>query len=66
MQSSAPTLLPDSIHSRMPAENTFWGGWRERIRALRNIPHLLQIVWRSGPPWFPAEWRAVWWARWFP
>ena len=27
----------------------FWGGWRERIRALRNIPHLLQIVWRSGP-----------------
>ena len=30
--------------------NSFWGGWRERIRALRNIPPLLQIVWRSGPP----------------
>ncbi|HYI96358.1 MAG TPA: ABC transporter ATP-binding protein [Bryobacteraceae bacterium] len=34
----------------MPAiSNKFWGGWRERIRALRNIPHLLRIVWRSGP-----------------
>jgi ATP-binding cassette, subfamily B, bacterial len=34
----------------MPAISTkFWGGWRERIRALRNIPHLLKIVWRSGP-----------------
>jgi ATP-binding cassette subfamily B protein len=30
--------------------NTFWGGWRERLRALRNIPPLLGIVWRSGPP----------------
>ena len=29
--------------------NTFWGGWRERIRALRNVPPLLLIVWRSGP-----------------
>jgi ATP-binding cassette subfamily B protein len=28
---------------------TFWGGWRERIRALRNIPPLLAIVWQSGP-----------------
>ncbi|MEJ7606517.1 MAG: hypothetical protein WKF37_09665 [Bryobacteraceae bacterium] len=28
---------------------TFWGGWRERLRALRNIPPLLGIVWRSGP-----------------
>jgi ATP-binding cassette subfamily B protein len=33
----------------MPADaKTFWGGWRERIRALRNIPPLLGIVWRSG------------------
>jgi ATP-binding cassette, subfamily B, bacterial len=31
------------------SSNTFWGGWRERIRALRNIPPLLAIVWRSGP-----------------
>jgi len=29
--------------------STFWGGWRERIRALRNVPPLLLIVWRSGP-----------------
>jgi ATP-binding cassette, subfamily B, bacterial len=29
--------------------NTFWGGWRERLRALRNVPPLLAIVWRSGP-----------------
>lgn len=29
--------------------SSFWGGWRERIRALRNVPPLLQIVWRSGP-----------------
>jgi ATP-binding cassette subfamily B protein len=28
---------------------SFWGGWRERIRALNNIPPLLGIVWRSGP-----------------
>jgi ATP-binding cassette, subfamily B, bacterial len=29
--------------------STFWGGWRERIRALRNVPPLLLIVWQSGP-----------------
>jgi len=29
--------------------NTLWGGWRERMAALRNIPPLLSIVWRSGP-----------------
>ena len=28
---------------------SFWGGWRERMRALRNVPPLLLIVWRSGP-----------------
>ena len=27
---------------------TFWAGWRERVRALRNIPPLVQIVWDSG------------------
>jgi ATP-binding cassette subfamily B protein len=31
------------------SRNTFWGGWRERIRALRNVPPLLLIVWQSGP-----------------
>jgi ATP-binding cassette, subfamily B, bacterial len=28
---------------------TFWESWRERFRALRNIPPLLSIVWNSGP-----------------
>ncbi|HYZ86878.1 MAG TPA: ABC transporter ATP-binding protein [Bryobacteraceae bacterium] len=32
-----------------PSTGTFWGGWRERIRALRNIPPLMRIVWESGP-----------------
>jgi ATP-binding cassette subfamily B protein len=25
-------------------------GWRERFRALRNVPALTRIVWQSGPP----------------
>lgn len=29
--------------------HTFLGSWRERIRALRNIPPLLSIVWNAGP-----------------
>src|SRR5690348_6644585 len=29
---------------------TFWGSWKERIRALKNIPPLLSIVWNAGPP----------------
>ena len=28
--------------------HTFWGSWRERIRALSNIPPLLSLVWNSG------------------
>src|SRR5689334_13895959 len=28
---------------------TFWGNWQERLRALRNIPPLLRIVWQAGP-----------------
>ncbi len=27
----------------------FWGGWRQRLRALRNLPPVLRIVWASGP-----------------
>ena len=27
---------------------SFWGDWRKRVRALRNIPPLLRIVWESG------------------
>jgi ATP-binding cassette subfamily B protein len=28
---------------------TFWSNWQERIRALRNIPPLMRIVWLAGP-----------------
>jgi ATP-binding cassette, subfamily B, bacterial len=28
---------------------SFWSGWHERLRALRNVPTLLKIVWESGP-----------------
>jgi ATP-binding cassette subfamily B protein len=27
---------------------TFWSDWKKRIRALRNIPPLIRIVWESG------------------
>ncbi len=27
----------------------FWGGWRHRLKALRNIPPVLKMVWNSGP-----------------
>ena len=30
--------------------STMWGNWQERMRAMRRIPSLLGIVWRSGPP----------------
>jgi ATP-binding cassette, subfamily B, bacterial len=26
----------------------FWGGWRERLSALRNVPAVLRFVWESG------------------
>ncbi|MBC7924067.1 MAG: ABC transporter ATP-binding protein, partial [Bryobacteraceae bacterium] len=28
---------------------SFWSGWGERFRALRNVPPLVRIVWDSGP-----------------
>ena len=28
----------------------FWRGWGERLSALRQVPPVLAIVWRSGPP----------------
>jgi ATP-binding cassette, subfamily B, bacterial len=31
------------------AETSPFGNWRERLSALRNIPPVLGIVWRSGP-----------------
>jgi len=30
-------------------QQNFWGGWRQRVHALRNIPPVLRIVWASGP-----------------
>ncbi len=29
-------------------QQDFWGGWRERFSALRNVPAVLRIVWESG------------------
>ena len=29
--------------------HTFRGSWKQRIRALKNVPSLLSIVWNSGP-----------------
>ncbi len=28
---------------------SFWNGWGERVSALRHVPPVLGIVWRSGP-----------------
>src|SRR5476649_2313412 len=33
----------------MADRENFWGGWRERLAALRNVPPVLKIVWESGP-----------------
>ncbi len=33
----------------MSSETSVFGNWRERLSALRNIPPVLGIVWRSGP-----------------
>lgn len=29
-------------------QQNFWGGWQQRVHALRNIPPVLSIVWTSG------------------
>jgi ATP-binding cassette subfamily B protein len=29
-------------------QQDFWGGWKERFSALRNVPAVLRIVWESG------------------
>jgi ATP-binding cassette subfamily B protein len=34
--------------SSKPNES-FWSSWRDRLTALRNVPPVLKIVWRSGP-----------------
>jgi ATP-binding cassette subfamily B protein len=33
----------------MADRENFWGGWRERLAALRNVPPVLKIVWEAGP-----------------
>jgi ATP-binding cassette, subfamily B, bacterial len=35
--------------TRMPEHDSFWSGWQERLSALRDVPPVLRIVWRSGP-----------------
>ena len=35
--------------TRMPEHENFWSGWQERLSALRHVPPVLKIVWRSGP-----------------
>ncbi len=32
-----------------PERGSFWSGWGERLSALRHLPPVLRIVWRSGP-----------------
>lgn len=33
----------------MSQHDTFWSSWQERLSALKNVPPILKIVWRSGP-----------------
>jgi len=33
----------------MSHSETFWSSWQERLTALKNVPPILKIVWRSGP-----------------
>jgi ATP-binding cassette subfamily B protein len=33
----------------MSHKEGFWSSWQERLSALRNLPPVLKIVWRSGP-----------------
>jgi ATP-binding cassette subfamily B protein len=33
----------------MSHKEGFWSSWQERLSALRNLPPVLRIVWRSGP-----------------
>src|SRR5437660_8691580 len=33
----------------MSQRENFWSSWQERLRALKNVPPILKIVWQSGP-----------------
>jgi ATP-binding cassette, subfamily B, bacterial len=37
------------VEVQMKQNHSFWGGWGERLTAMRNIPPVLHIVWESGP-----------------
>lgn len=37
------------IRQQKPRQRKEHGPWRERIRALRNVPSVLRILWASGP-----------------
>src|SRR6266550_3585737 len=34
---------------QMSQKENFWSSWQERLSALRNVPPVLKIVWKSGP-----------------
>jgi len=47
--SSIFNLLTARRNQNVAEAKKFWGGWRERLTALRNVPPVLRIVWESGP-----------------
>ncbi len=32
----------------MSEQPQFWNGWKDRLKALRNVPAVLRFVWESG------------------
>lgn len=40
--------VTEDINFMDESPQTFWESWRARLRALRNIPQLIRIVWESG------------------
>ena len=38
----------ETFDSVMKTQAEFWGSWRERFSALRNVPTVLRFVWESG------------------
>ncbi len=37
------------LYTPETSRGNFWSGWQQRLRALRNIPPVMRIVWDSGP-----------------
>src|SRR5579863_3390018 len=42
-----PEIAPDADTASSPAP--FSSAWSDRLRALKNVPAVLHIVWESGP-----------------